>query len=377
MRNKLPGACLAGLLWLAAAAVMAGPTQQQIVDANREETRLNAGTNIVKDAELEKYLTGVVQRLVAADATTAATEFRVRVLNSVAPYVFCLDNGAIYVSTGLLARLQNEAQLSSLLATELTPVVRGDSAQSEEVARKRAKQSAIPNILLVAVTAGLAAFPLTDADNKAREKVSDQLRLDSDRLAVTWLQRAGVDLAEMPRAYQRLLETLQAEGRFGIGTLSSKSGLEGRLEEIKQAMPADLIGTAAAATAPDAFQPIARRFALALVRTDLGNSGSASSLIPVLDRFEREFGAGGESSFIRAQFSRLTMKSPEQMPDVILKYQNCAAHADAPAEAFRELGFLYRKQGDAPNAKQSFATYLERAPSAVDAPIIRSYMEKL
>lgn len=351
-----------------------GADRQQIVDANREETRLNAGTNVIKDAELENYLTGVVQRLVTAD-DAGTTQFRVRVLNSVAPYVFCLDNGAIYVSTGLLARLQNEAQLSSLIATELTPVVRGDSAQSEEVARKRAKNSAIPNILLVAVTAGLAAFPLTDADNKAREKLSDQLRLDSDKLAVSWLQKAGVDLAEMPRAYQRLLDTLQAEGRFGIGTLSSKSGLEGRLEEIKQAMPADL--TATAATAPDVFQPIARRFALALVRTDLGNAGSASSLIPVLDRFEQEFGAGGESSYIRAQFSRLNMKSPEQMPDVILNYKNCTAHADAPAEAFRELGFLYRKQGDAPNAKQSFATYLERAPTAVDAPIIRSYMERL
>ena len=62
---------------------------------------------------------------------------------------------------------------------------------------------------------------------------------------------------------------------------------------------------------------------------------------------------------------------------MIHNYQSCVAHPDAPVEALRELGFLYRKQGDMPNARQSFAAYLERAPAAVDAPIIRNYMEKL
>jgi hypothetical protein len=185
-----------------------------------------------------------------------------------------------------------------------------------------------------------------------------------------------MDLAEIPRAYQRLLDTLQEEGRFGLTTLASKSGLEGRLQDIKQAITADPSG---ATTVPeaDALQPIARRFALELARTDLGNSSSASSLLAVLDRFDREFGANGESSFLRAELSRFHMKSPEQLTDVIHSYQSCVAHPDAPVEALRELGFLYRKQGDVPNARQSFAAYLERAPGAVDAPIIRNYMEKL
>ena len=188
-----------------------------------------------------------------------------------------------------------------------------------------------------------------------------------------------IDPAGMLRAHQRLLETLSAEGRFGLSTLTSKSGLEGRIADIKQALPTDSAATTATEATPvaDALQPIARRFALDLARTDLGNSSSRSSLLPVLDRFEREFGASGESGFLRAELSRFNMKSPEQMPDVISNYQTCVAHADAPAEAFRELGFLYRKQGDASNARQSFTVYLERAPTAVDAPIIRNYMEKL
>jgi len=55
-----------------------------------------------------------------------------RALRAPDPFIFCLDNGAAYVSTGLLARLQNDSQLAMLLAPELNP----DAKKAKKKAKK-------------------------------------------------------------------------------------------------------------------------------------------------------------------------------------------------------------------------------------------------
>src|SRR6202023_3035874 len=69
--------------------------------------------------DLEAYLNDVPQRLGPSEAF-AAIPFRIRVVRN--PYLnaFTLPNGRIYVHTGMLARMDNEAQLATLLAHEMT-----------------------------------------------------------------------------------------------------------------------------------------------------------------------------------------------------------------------------------------------------------------
>jgi hypothetical protein len=50
--------------------------------------------------------------------------------------------------------------------------------------------------------------------------------------------------------------------------------------------------------------------------------------------------------------------------------------SDVPVEAFRDLGFAHRRRGEASLAAAAFAEYLRRNPEAIDAPILRGYLEK-
>ena len=174
--------------------------------------------------------------------------------------MFSLDNGAIYVSTGLLARLQNDSQLASLIATALTPLVRADNTHSQEAARQRARQNDIPSLLAITLTAGLAAIPIAKHAAKEQERLSNQLRLASDQVAIDWLQRAGYDVAEAPRALQRLTDTLQTESRFGSNMLSNEMRLKDRLAEIRNALPAPAAAEVVSRPAPNGLTPIARKF---------------------------------------------------------------------------------------------------------------------
>ena len=54
-----------------------------------------------------------------------------------------------------------------------------------------------------------------------------------------------------------------------------------------------------------------------------------------------------------------------------------ASAGGEPAETQRSLGTVYRARQQAPAARASFQRYLELAPSAPDAAMIKSYLEEI
>ena len=64
-------------------------------------------------------------------------KWRFRILRDAQPNAFALPNGTIYVHSGLLAMLQNEAQLAGILGHEVTHVVNRHSYLENRSARKK------------------------------------------------------------------------------------------------------------------------------------------------------------------------------------------------------------------------------------------------
>jgi len=137
--------------------------------------------------------------------------------------------------------------------------------------------------------------------------------------------------------------------------------------------PASLAG-APASIPRDWFRPAARRFELDIATQDLERSYGAG-LVALLDAVDRDDGAGGVTTLMRADYLRQTRADLASLPEVIGAYQACTAFKDAPPRAFRELGYLHRRHGEPALARADFLEYLKRAPTAVDAPIVRSYLE--
>jgi hypothetical protein len=349
------------------------------VDANRLEASYNSGSTLVRDPAVDAYLKRILDRLIAANAEANAMPVRIRALRAPLPYAFGLDNGALYVSTGLLARLRNESQLAGLIAAEIAPTVRRDDLKSQETARQRTVRRAIPNILFITATGGLGALALAKSDNTAQRNVDTQLRLESDQVAMRWVQQAGYTIEEVPRGLERVRDALSAEQRFGLTELANVNGLNARIDSLRRAMPTAAPAPAESATAAptsstDELPALARRFTLEIAREDI-NSATSTGITALLDRLDSEAGANGETACLRAEFVRRSITDPARMPEAITAYQTCVGFADAPVTAFRELAFLQRRHGDMASARANFAEYLKRAPNAADAPIVRGYMQ--
>jgi predicted Zn-dependent protease len=84
-----------------------------------EEQRILDGSGwLYRDVELETYLNTVAAKL-GASANSPDIIFNIKVINDPNLNAFAYPNGVIYVHTGVLARMENEAQLAALLAHEM------------------------------------------------------------------------------------------------------------------------------------------------------------------------------------------------------------------------------------------------------------------
>ena len=368
----------AGIMSLAVLACVAGPARAASggsVEADREAARIDKEFQHAQFADA--YLTRIAERILAAAPNRPAQAVRMRALRDPDPFIFCLDNGAAYVSTGLLARLQNDSQLAMLLAPELSSVLAPNTSIQQEYDAKVRRQAG-PKLLAVIATAGLAVFPMMSSENKAYDAHLEAVVLANDLVGLDWARRAGFDPAQASAAAQRLAGVLEKEGHVGRGRLANATSLERRRDQLSravEALPADP-AIKAVADPVDPLRGFSHRLSLDLAR-DLVGDNRVVAFTAIVDRVEHEFGVSGDSACLRARFLRQQSVTAEVPQEVFAAYLACVAQPDAPVANYRELALLYRDAGNAPAAIGAFEDYLKRAPSAADAPIIKLYIEEL
>src|SRR5262245_10278624 len=91
--------------------------------ARREHQKLSRSSGLLRDPVLDEYLTDVAYRLLPPGTVDAGVSPSIHVLINPSLNAFAYPTGAIYVHSGLLARLENEAQLATVLAHEIGHIV--------------------------------------------------------------------------------------------------------------------------------------------------------------------------------------------------------------------------------------------------------------
>lgn len=374
MQRISPGiAILVSLSWLAGAASAAPATG---VEADREEAKFDKSFPRVPVADA--YLKTIVDRLLAAAQRPSSIEIRVRAVRADWPFVFALDNGATYVSTGLIARVANDSQLAALLAPEIAGTIAPNTELEGALEAKNRRQVGA-KLLAVIATAGIAAFPITSAENKAYDAHREAVTLDNDKTALRWARDAGFDVQQAPLAAQRLRELLVQEQLSGTNRLANAASLDIRAAQLTRAvneLPVDLNTKAPAPDPAEPLHSLAHKLSIDLVRFDFERN-QREGIAPLLDRIERDYGASADSACLRARYLRELPASSQVGKDVIAAHEACVAAPGAPPDSVKELAFLQRDNGDAAGAVRTFEKYLSLAPQAVDAPIIRGYIEEL
>lgn len=163
---------------------------------------------LLQDEQVSAYVNGVGRRVVPAVAQ-ASVPFQFHVLRDPAVNAFALPNGSIYLTVGILARLENEAQLAHVMSHEAAHVV-----QRHGVLGLRNRKATV----IAAHIADLALFGTSIAYLPALGSLAMHSReheREADRLALEYMAQAGYTLADADQLFAILSEVGRSESVWG------------------------------------------------------------------------------------------------------------------------------------------------------------------
>lgn len=314
------------------------------------------------DPATTAYIQSVMDRLYPEFAGV----IKVRIVKTPVLNAFALPNGSIYFHVGLLARLDNEAQLAAVLAHEGAHFIRKHGLQQT----RNVKGASV-----FALGLGLAGIPLV-GDLIAMSSIygySRDLEREADRDGYERMVRAGYDAREAGKTFLHLKEEVEVLDIKEPFFFSSHPALTERIDSFNEltkgyqptqarvAQNEFLSGTAALRTATlEADLSAGRHKSVILVLEKEANRARYPSYASYyLGEAYRQ--RGGEGDAQRAEGSYL--KAISAAPDF--------------APSYRALGVHYMKSKNPPQALAYLRKYLELAPRAPDRAYVEQYIAKI
>ena len=199
--------------------------EEEVKLGTQADEQIQAQYGVYDDEALQQYVDEVAQEVLAESHMRRPdtperfrnTEFYFRVLDSPVINAFALPGGYVYVTRGLMAHLNNEAQLAMVLGHEIGHVAARHASQ------QAARQQFTQGLLLGGAIAGQVAFGGSVAENvmgiggQAAQLLSLSYSRDnereSDRLGVEYAVRAGYDGAEGAAFFESLERVREQSGQ--------------------------------------------------------------------------------------------------------------------------------------------------------------------
>lgn len=193
---------------------------QEIAIGREEHPKVLKQFGQVTMPELQAYVQSVGERL-AANSHRPELIYRFTVLDSSEVNAFALPGGYIYITRGLLAYLNSEAELAAVLGHELGHVTARHSVRQYSTAAA----TGIIGSILAAQVGVQGAHDLANVLGTALVRgYGREHELESDRLGAEYLARAGYD----PQAMLRVIGVLKNQELFEK-QLAQEEGREPRV----------------------------------------------------------------------------------------------------------------------------------------------------
>src|SRR3990172_7891654 len=333
---------------------MAADERRIWADAEKEEAKLEKSGKVYDDPLLEEYLGRIGDRLLPEEVKQAGGPgFRFTVFRDASLNAFAMPNGRVYVHTGLLARVENESQLATVLGHELTHVTNRDALRFQRAA--------------------------TNGYGRDMERQADDEGLAR-------MVKAGYDPKQAPRVYQLLKKDGGDPSRIENFFFGNHPRLDERIETTGA-----LLATryAAEAQAPDRIvdtpefnlriRTVVRENAALDIRAGRFNLARAQldRVLAIIPRDPVAHLYYGDLYRIQSQRAKALADKESLVRRAIDEYTEAARLDPAYPDPFRQLGFLYYQQEERDRAREAFQTYLRLKPDAPDARRIKEYLLEL
>ena len=332
---------------------------------DREETRLRRSPFVIRDRTLIDYVHGIACRL----GGTHCPDIRVYLVRTPLFNASMAPNGMMQVWTGLMLRMENEAQLAAVLGHEIGHYLERHTLERLRDAKAASAFGTFIGLFGVVGALGqIATLAAMFGFSRDQERVAD-------RIGLILMRNAGYDPAEASKVWGNLLAELKARQNAGdesaIPMLATHPGAEERKETLA-ALAAERPG---GATKAEEWRENTRTFRREWLIEEIRRGQHEESVA----LFTRMLEAGpGQPELLTARGEVYRRRGSGQDLDLAVSdFLAAVALGSEPPEAHRGLAMIYRRRRAAAEARASIERYLKLAPDAPDAPIMRSYLEEL
>jgi len=326
-------------------------------EAGEYDTTIERSGQIYDDRRATAYLQGVMDRLYPE----FKGKIQVHIYDSTQLNAFALPNGSVYFNIGLLARIENEAQVAAVLGHEAAHFIERHSFR-QRVSAKNAAAFAVSGIPF----SSLAAISSISGFSRDLERQADQRGYER-------LVKAGYDPHDAYKVFQRLADEVKALGTKEPYFFSSHPKLLERIETFKE-LAATHKGGGRLGTEEynRAIQPIR----LEALRKDMGQDRFKSVILVMEDKDLRRYYPAAGYYYLGEAYMRREQKNDAQK--ALQAFQTAEKLSPKFAPTYRSLGMHYMKTGGKSQALQYFNKYLSLAPKdARDRSYVQQYISSL
>ena len=368
---------------------------------------------------VQSYVNHLGQRLVPKGSTNIYT---FRVLYDPIPKVLTLSTGTIYLSTGMLSVLDNEAELAYVLGHEIAHIEKkqaymrihdrivGDEFDRQKTEKEKMITTAATTMLgmgaggmLIPLRAGSLLGGLAGGGGSLAVshyfihphlepvKWETQEEDEADELACRYMMDQGFDAREALHVYTTLDAIEQKDSRIGLGFIGDQKHIKERQSHLGNLMDGPLRAEISAKAKDSSFTGSGPDFVpmLSLTKRDNGVLAMDFDLFALAQRNLQDAVAqrpnDPSAHFYLAKFERETARTPEQKQDA-LNHLTSALSLDADRGAIPAAHLEYAidlmeqespaDQGQITNELKAYVTLYERDRQSLpgNMPVIYDYL---
>lgn len=337
---------------------------------DQSERELRHSRFRIQDPDLNRYVQDIACRL----GSEHCADVRVYLVRTPHFNATMAPNGMMQIWSGLLLRTQNEAQLAAIIGHELGHYLHRHSLQRFRDIRAKADFSIFLNMGLAIAGTPVEAIELANMITLASIYAysRDQER-EADDVGVRLMAAAGYRPSEASKVWEQLIAEEKAGPRRGPQNLlfATHPQPEERQETLRR--------TSLSLEGPlqndygDRYRHTLSRLRTTLLQDELRLARYERTLV-VLEHLAIA-GKDAELWFFEGEVYRLRGRDGDR-PEAYRAYEKAIDSVDTPPETWRSLGLMYRQDRDMRRASEAFQTYLQLAPDAPDAAVIRNYLNR-
>lgn len=336
---------------------------------------------LYRDPELQSYVQSVLNRLLG-DYRNAYEPLKPRVfiLDAESLNAFAIPHGDIYLHTGILGRMRNEAQLAMLLGHELTHNTHRHGYQKQE---NLYKNTATYSYIAVLSTVGGAniyraaegvsrLITLAAINGYGRDKESE-----ADEVGLTLMAQAGYDPQEGAMMFQRMLDATDSKDRGWNFFYSTHPKMKKRVKSCNTLVPR--LPPELRANTKEIGQERYVDVAIELIHGEVERhitQGKYELAEETLTFLAEARPSDAATYALRGDLCRARSEGNDQS-QAHAAYERALEIDGRNAAAHRGLGLMDVRSGQKAGAIAHLSEYLRLAPDAADASYMRQYLDRL